>query len=507
MHEMRVTYTLNTELSIHRPNISASADLSQSKSQELSTMKLFQVISIYLAATCMQQVSAVARPSKLADIRQVKKSYEKPKLGKSARSFDGSAKTAISSEGATIPNEIFNLVKSILGAGVLGLPAGVAAFGNAPSALIPALLMIAVLGVFSSYGFVLIGRVCAFTGATSYRDAWEKSVGKRGSWMPALACLLVTLCSVVAYSMILCDTIPQLMDSIGILGITRTKALLGVTLVVLLPLCLLKELQSLAPFSLAGIIGMLYTTLAMAARFFGGQYKEGGALLQSVASEFQPSFGTKGASGVLSPNAFILVSMLSTASMSHYLAHKFYIELRNNTIARYKIVVHTSFFISTLFFAAIASVGFLTFGASSSGLILNNYSTKDTLMSMSRVAVVISLLTSYPLAFTGARDGVLDLTGVASAKRTPQMLNVLTLVLLGGVTMCAYCVRDLRLIFSLGGATWGNAVIYLFPTYMFVQCAKKMPELNKEVPVATATGFLGLFMGIIGTVKALESAR
>ena len=457
----------------------------------------------------MQQVSAVARPSKLVDPSRVKIPHGQVGIGKAnSLPHKNSANAAVSSssEGATIPNEIFNLVKSILGAGVLGLPAGIAAFGNAPSALLPALAMIAVLGVFSSYGFVLIGRVCAYTGASSYRDAWEKSVGKRGSWMPALACLLVTLCSVVAYSMILCDTIPQLMDSIGIVGITRTKALLGVTLTVLLPLCLLKELQSLAPFSLAGIVGILYTTLAMAARYFGGQYKEGGALLQSVASEFQPSFGTQGASGVLSPNAFILVSMLSTASMSHYLAPKFYLELQNNTIARFKTVVHNSFFISTIFFAAIASLGFLTFGASCSGLVLNNYSTKDALMSMSRVAVVVSLLTSYPLAFTGARDGVLDLVGVPPAQRSPKLLNTLILILLAGVTLCAHSVRDLSLIFSLGGATWGNAVIYLFPTYMFVQCAKKMPELKKEIPLATATGFLGLFMGIIGAVKSLESA-
>ena len=32
--------------------------------------------------------------------------------------------SAITTEGASIPNEIFNLVKSIVGAGVLGLPAG-----------------------------------------------------------------------------------------------------------------------------------------------------------------------------------------------------------------------------------------------------------------------------------------------------------------------------------------------------------------------------------------------
>lgn len=66
--------------------------------------------------------------------------------------------------GATIPNEVFNLVKNIVGAGVLSLPAGVAAFGNAPSALIPATVLIAVIGAMSGYCFSLIGRVCEMTG-------------------------------------------------------------------------------------------------------------------------------------------------------------------------------------------------------------------------------------------------------------------------------------------------------------------------------------------------------
>mgnify|MGYP007080199537 CR=1 FL=1 len=48
---------------------------------------------------------------------------------------------------ATIPALIFNLVKSIVGAGVLGLPAGVVAYGNAPSAAIPAVIFIALIGL------------------------------------------------------------------------------------------------------------------------------------------------------------------------------------------------------------------------------------------------------------------------------------------------------------------------------------------------------------------------
>lgn len=79
---------------------------------------------------------------------------------------------------ATIPNEILNLVKCIVGAGVLSLSAGVAAFGSAPSALIPAAFLIAVMGATSAYTFMLLARVSAMTGAMSYADAWNKTRGR-----------------------------------------------------------------------------------------------------------------------------------------------------------------------------------------------------------------------------------------------------------------------------------------------------------------------------------------
>lgn len=99
---------------------------------------------------------------------------------------------------ATMPEEIFNLVKSIVGAGVLSLPAGIAAFSNAPSGAIPAVGLIAAIGMFSAYGFSLIGRVCSYTGATSYREAWANSVGEKTSWAPAVSCTFKTTCATLA---------------------------------------------------------------------------------------------------------------------------------------------------------------------------------------------------------------------------------------------------------------------------------------------------------------------
>ena len=228
--------------------------------------------------------------------------------------------TATKSEGASIPNEVFNLVKAIVGVGVLSLPAGIAAFADAPSAVLPAVTMIAIIGMLSGYGFALIGKVCAYTGAKSYREAWAESVGPSTSWIPAWSATLKTSLACLAFSMVLGDTFSSLM------GTPRTPTLIGMTVCILLPLCLMKNLKSLAPFSLLGVMGMGYTALALTVRYLDGSYAmtatpEGlhipqGNLVGDVAANLRPVFGSKGGvESVMSPSSLILLCMLSTAYM------------------------------------------------------------------------------------------------------------------------------------------------------------------------------------------------
>lgn len=140
----------------------------------------------------------------------------------------------------------------------------------------------------------------------------------------------------------------------------------------------------------------------------------------------------------------------------------------------------------------------------------------------------------YPLAFVGVRDGVLDMCKVKN--RSDSVLNTLTIGLLTLVTILAFYVQNLRSVLSLGGATqgqltlvtaihytwnltnvlsllcvgatWGNLIVYAFPTFMFCRLADtSMPSLKKEKPVAILTGLTGLCMGVIGTVQAIKSMK
>lgn len=48
----------------------------------------------------------------------------------------------------------------------------------------------------------LIGRVCAATGASSYGEAWTKTLGKKTAWLPTSSCTAKTFFACMAYSII-----------------------------------------------------------------------------------------------------------------------------------------------------------------------------------------------------------------------------------------------------------------------------------------------------------------
>lgn len=409
---------------------------------------------------------------------------------------------------ATIPNEILNLVKSIVGAGVLSLSSGVAAFGDAPSALIPSSFLIALMGSVSAYTFSMIARVCLWTKATSYADAWEKTVGAQTSWIVASSSAFDCFAGCLTYSMVLADSFKDLLVATGA-NASRSTTLLVLSSLVLLPLCLIQNLSSLAPFSLVGLMGIAYTTIAIAVRCFGGAYTlPSGHFLQDLA--LQPTFGSKGAMAALSPKSFILLSILSTAYIAHFNAPKFYRELRNSTMQRFNTVVSVSFGISVALYIAVSAMGFLTFGSTVNGSILNNYSTSDLLISVSRFAVALSVVFSYPLIFNGFREGVLDLLRVEERRRSPALLNKVSLSLLGFTTVIALYVKNIAFVASMAGALLGTPLIFIYPTLMFLAATGSREEstgivgLNWERRLCKSIATFGLGIVGVGATMALK---
>lgn len=117
-----------------------------------------------------------------------------------------------------------------------------------------------------------------------------------------------------------------------------------------------------------------------------------------MEERYQPVFGDHGASGAwTNAKVLVLICMLNEAFVAHYNAPRFYTELKNNTIKRYATMVGLSFGASSLIYLLVMVFGFLTFGSSCDGYILNNYSNNDPLATLCRLCVAGALICTYPV--------------------------------------------------------------------------------------------------------------
>jgi hypothetical protein len=192
---------------------------------------------------------------------------------------------------ATISSEIAIMAKNLIGCGSLSLCNGIALCANAPSAIWAGNFWILILGAIFGYFCWLIAKVCNITGRTTYRGIWQETVGSRGSMAVSIVNGLKAGLANLAYTCILADTTLSLFLSAGY-NVPRGVCLLIVTFCFILPLCLLKNLHVLAPFSVLGTAGIVFTAGAMLIRYKDGSYEPGGKYFDDIDSSLQPMFGT-----------------------------------------------------------------------------------------------------------------------------------------------------------------------------------------------------------------------
>jgi amino acid permease len=404
---------------------------------------------------------------------------------------------------ATIATSTFNLAKSIIGAGVLSLPSGVAFFSDAPMALLPAIAICSIMGLVAGYTFSLIGKACEQHNATSFQEAWAKSVSPKTAWMISGGITAKCFFASLAYSIIIGDSFAALAKTFSLPAMLaqRTNIILLLTSTVLFPLCSLKSLNSLAPFSLLGLGGTLYTAVVMAIRYFDGSYAAGGKFFQSMAVAARPSFSS--GSGALNLKAFVLLSMLSTSYISHYNAPKFFAELKNTSLPRFNKVVGLAFAASIATFCFMMSTGFLTFGGSTLGFVLNNYASGDTLISFARLAIGLALLTGYPFTFSALREGILDLANIKEEEKRSNALRPLTVGLLAVVTGLAIVLRDVGFVVSISGAMFGAALMFVVPAMMNIANMRALAK-QKNIALTKGQGLeIAANYGIVGTGVSL----
>ncbi|OEU20517.1 Aa_trans-domain-containing protein [Fragilariopsis cylindrus CCMP1102] len=417
----------------------------------------------------------------------------------------GGGKTKTTKKESSIVSSVFNLVNNVAGAGILTLASGVAP----GTGVIPAIIICFTLGTLSGHCFSIIGDACELTGESDFKGLWMKTIGPNSAYMVDTMIAIMCLSCSVIYSGILGDVFTPLFKQAGFPDQWngRSSNIIAITIFLLLPLSLIKDLSKLAFTSLLGFSAILYTVFFIIIRAFDGSYKlPAGKFLQdgliTVPSMWNFDF-----------TSLVLASNLGLAYIAHYNAPNFYRSLKDTNSKRFRLMVNITFITLVTLYIATMMAGYATFGDICQGNILLNYHPNDILSTFGRLATGFSILFGFPLVVCGAREAIIGLTSSLANVELGSDKNNFFLVagILTFVTAISCTVKDVSLVVGLTGAALGSTIVYVCPPLIYTKAVTLIhgadSTASKRAQVNLALVPFGLFIAVLGCFMTIKEAK
>ncbi|SCU88625.1 LADA_0E11210g1_1 [Lachancea dasiensis] len=278
-----------------------------------------------------------------------------------------------------------NLVKTIVGAGMLAIPFAFRNFG-----VLVGVILTLFASVTSGFGLFVLAK-CSKT----LKDPRSSSFFTLCSiTYPSLSLLfdfsMFIQCygTNLSYLILVGDLFP------GIVGGTREGWILGSS-VVILPLVLVKKLDSLKYSSILGLFAIAYMVGLVAGSFMENVLLTDGYKTIRGEVSWIRVYDLK---GLIS--TFSIVIFAYTGSMNIFSIVN---ELRDNSMKNINKVIITTMSTSSVLFLIVGLCGYLTFGSNVVGNIMLNYDQDSTFTKVGQLCLGVMVTLSFPLLFHPSR--------------------------------------------------------------------------------------------------------
>jgi len=370
-------------------------------------------------------------------------------------------------DGASFAGAVFNLSTTIVGAGIMALPATMKVLG-----LVPGLVMIVLAALLTDASIELLVRFSRAVGARSYGAAMGDAFGWWGRRLLQVCVVINNVGVMIVYMIIIGDVLSGT-DSggehhYGVLegwfGMHwwngRFFVLLVTTLCIFTPLACLKHIDSLSytsTISVALAVVFVIITAGIAiVKLIGGQIPMPKLfpVVPDLASVWE---------------LFTAVPVLVTAYVCHYNVHPIHNELKDSSQIRP--IVHTSLTLCSTIYITTSFFGYLLFGESTLSDVLSNFDSNlgipysSVLNDAVRVSYAVHLMLVFPMIFHALR---LNLDGLLFASARPlssdnRRFSAMTAVLLLVIFGSANFIPSIWDAFQFTGATAAVCIAFIFP--------------------------------------------
>ncbi|KAL9225662.1 hypothetical protein vseg_001558 [Gypsophila vaccaria] len=369
--------------------------------------------------------------------------------------------------GASYAGAVFNLSTTIVGAGIMALPATFKQLG-----LLPGVMLIILAAVLTQVSIDMILRFSKASSSLSYAVLAGDAFGPGGRRVVQICIVVNNLGMLVVYLIIIGDVLAGTWaEGVHHRGLmeewvgdhwwtSRSSLLLLTTLLVIAPLISFKRVDSLR-YTSALSVGLAVVFVAITAGVAIVKLLEGTIRMPALFPELvdQASFW----------KLFTTIPILVTAYICHHNVHPIENELTDPS--QMKSIVKTSLFLCSSVYVATSFFGFLLFGQETLDDVLSNFDGdlgvpySSVLDDVVRVSYGVHLMLVFPIVFFSLRlnvDGLLFPYALPIAYDNKRFYT-LTAFLMSFILLGANFVPSIWDAFQFTGATATISVGYIFP--------------------------------------------
>ncbi|EKJ68644.1 hypothetical protein FPSE_11171 [Fusarium pseudograminearum CS3096] len=388
-----------------------------------------------------------------------------------------------------LKSAFMNMANSIIGAGIIGQPYAVRQAG-----LVGGILLLVGLTVVVDWTICLIVINSKLSGTSHFQGTVEHCFGQSGLIAISVAQWVFAFGGMVAYGVIVGDTIPHVLvavwpnlSEVPVIGLlaNRQVAIAVFVLGIGYPLTLYRDISKLAKastFALVGMVVIVFTILV-----------QGIVAPASERGSFSPSLL------LFNGGFFQAIGVISFAFVCHHNSLLIYGSLKTPTIDNFSRVTHYSTGVSMVFCLVLALGGFLTFGDKTMGNVLNNFPADNTMVNIARLCFGLNMLTTLPLEAFVCREVMLTYFFPDEPfNMNRHLLFSTSLVVSALVLSLVTC--DLGAVFELVGATSAVAMAYILPPLCYI----KLTTRSWRTYMAGAVVAFGIVVMTISVIQAVQ---
>ncbi|RHY28606.1 hypothetical protein DYB32_005837 [Aphanomyces invadans] len=371
-------------------------------------------------------------------------------------------------------------------------------FASAPISVVMMSLLAVGLGM--GYTAELLVRVHIATNVSTFNGLAEVAFGPVVSKIVSATTIFAILGACVGCIEIVTDLSPFLVHFVGIETLYNpTVIVLTVFIVAVYPLTLLKNITALRFSSYVGFVASIYLVVAVTVR-------AASSTPAAIVDPVRPTFDH------LPLKIAHVASVFNYAFVSHLNVIPLYANLRHamqpslvpstalSALSLMRVVIYTMSCFCIVMYAVFGTHALTLYGSHIQGNILLNLE-NDRVMAFPRLAVLVTILFSFPLLFHPfmllVESFALQCMGSEDVYVSRRAKAMQSLVLLLVVVAVATVMPGIQVTFSLTGASCVTLICYVFPVLTYLQLCPTDSVLRRGA--AVVVGVVGAAAGIAAT--------